>query len=66
MQRHLSSDIPQTLHQEVGRTHTGLDRAEGMLDRLAPRPHGVGIGVEPSLDLLDHMLVLPARDATLL
>src|SRR6516164_4224992 len=37
-----------------------------MLDRLASRPHGVGIGIEPSLDLLDHMLMLPARDAALL
>src|SRR5215831_13240421 len=37
-----------------------------MLDRLASPPHGVGIGVEPSLDLLDHMLMLPARDPALL
>src|SRR5579863_5043316 len=37
-----------------------------MLDCLTSRPHGVRIGIEPSLDLLDHMLVLPARDPALL
>src|SRR5690349_17475514 len=36
-----------------------------MLDRLTPCPHGVRIGIEPSLDLLDYMLMLPARDAAL-
>jgi hypothetical protein len=42
------------------------DRAERMLDCLTSRPHGVGIGIEPSLDFLDHMLMLPARDPALL
>jgi hypothetical protein len=37
-----------------------------MLDRLASRPHGVRIGIEPSLDLIDHMFMLPACDAALL
>jgi len=33
MQRHLGGNLWQRLHQEMGCTHPGLDRAEGMLDR---------------------------------
>ena len=40
MQRHLAGDARQRFHQEVRRAHAGLDRAEGMLDRLAPAARG--------------------------
>jgi hypothetical protein len=36
VQRHLGGNAWQSLHQEVGCAHSGLDRVEGMLDRLAP------------------------------
>jgi hypothetical protein len=36
-QCHLARHAWQRLHQEVGGSHPGLDRAEGMLDSLAPR-----------------------------
>ena len=38
-QRHLGADIFEPLHQEVGRTHPHLDRAEGMFDRLTALTH---------------------------
>src|SRR5262249_55826072 len=66
VQRHFAGDVGQTFHQEVRRAHAGFDRAEGVLDRLAPRPHGVRICIEPSLDLLHDLLVLPAGDPALL
>jgi hypothetical protein len=65
VQRHFGSDARKRLHQEVRRTHAGLDRAEGMLDRFAPRAHGSQVLVEPLLHGLDDMLVLPPRDPTL-
>ena len=40
VQRHLGGDAWQRLHQEVRCPHPRLDRAEGVLDRLAPLPHG--------------------------
>lgn len=62
VQRHLAGDVWQPLHQEVGCAHASLDRAEGVLNRLSPRPHGIGICVEPSLDFLDDMFMLPPGD----
>ena len=62
MQSHLGGDVGKALHQEVRRAHPGLDRTEGVLDRLAPHPHQAGVRVEPRLDLLDQVLVQPARD----
>src|SRR5512141_2678252 len=50
----------------MGRAHARLDRAEGMFDRLAPRAHGLRILVEPLLHSLDHMLVFPPCDPSLL
>ena len=35
VQRHLGGHLGKALHQEVGCSHPGLDRAEGMLNRLA-------------------------------
>jgi hypothetical protein len=34
----------------VGCSHPGLDRAKGMLDRLAPLPHPLRMLIEPALD----------------
>ena len=65
MQRHLAGDARQRFHQEVRRAHSGLYRAEGMLDRLAPRAHGLRVLVEPLLHGLDDMLVLPPCDPAL-
>src|SRR5262245_55407468 len=36
-----------------------------MLDRLAPLAHGVRISIEPLLNSVEHLLVLPPRDASL-
>ena len=65
MQRHLSGDLGQRLHQEVRGTHPHLQCSERMLDRLTARAHGLRIFVEPFLRGLDNLLVLPSRDATL-
>ena len=48
------------------RAHPHLERAEGVLDRLAALAHGLRILVETPLHRLQYMLVLPAGDATLL
>lgn len=65
VQRHLGSDVFQRLHLEVRGAHTRLDRPEGMLDGLASQRHLVGRIVEPLLDALKDVLVLPATDAAL-
>ena len=51
--------------QEVRRAHPHLDCAEGMLDRLAARAHGLGIFVEPLLHRLENVLVLPSGNTAL-
>ncbi len=58
-------DARQRLHQEVCRSHSGLDRSKGMLDRFPPHPHGLRVLVEPALDGLQNRLVFPSRDASL-
>jgi len=65
VQGHLGGHARQCLHEKVGCSHTRLDRAEGMLDRLASPTHGLRILVEPLLDSLQHMLVLPPCDPAL-
>ena len=54
------------LHPEVGCSHPGLDRAEGMLNRLAPLAHLFRMFVEPALHRLKNVLVLPSGDPSLL
>ena len=61
-----ASAIMIRLHQEVGCSHPGLDRAEGMLNRLAPRAHLFRMFVEPALHRLKNVLVLPSGDPALL
>ena len=66
VQRHLGGDPWQRLHQEVRCAHPGLDRAEGMLNRLAPLAHLLRMLVEPALHRLENMLMLPSGDPSLL
>ncbi len=56
----------QPVAQEVGCSHPGLDRAEGMLDRLAPLAHLLRMLVEPALHRLENVLMLPSGDPSLL
>src|SRR5262245_31577901 len=51
-ERHLGGDFRQCLCQEVRRAHARLDRAEGVLDRLAPLAHRLWILVESALQRL--------------
>src|SRR5262245_45462189 len=62
---HLGGDLRQRLHQEVGGSHPRLDRAERVLDGLTPFPHFFRVLLEPALHGLEHVLVLPSRDAPL-
>jgi hypothetical protein len=43
VQCHLGGHARQRFHQEVGCSHPGLDRAEGVLDCLASPTHGLRI-----------------------
>jgi hypothetical protein len=65
VQGHLGRNLRQSLHQEVGRTHPHLERAKGMLGRLAAHTHRTRVLVETLLHRFEHMLVLPSRDAPL-
>ena len=49
VQRHFGGDARQGLHQKVSRSHPRLDRAEGMLDRLATHAHLTGARVKSTL-----------------
>ena len=66
VQRHFGPDPFQRLHLEVRIAHPGLDGSERMLDRLAPLAHLLRMFVEPPLDGLKNLFVLPARDPMLL
>ena len=66
MECHLGGDPGQRLHQEVGCAHSGLDRAEGVLDRLAPLAHLLRMLVEPALHRLKNVLMLPSGDPAFL
>src|SRR3954453_6590633 len=66
VQRHLGGALRQPLHQEVRRAHPHLERAEGVLDRLAALAHRLRVLVKPPLHGFEHVLVFPPRDAALL
>src|ERR1700744_83923 len=59
-ERHLSCDLWQRLHEEVGGPHPRFDGPEGVLDRLASDTHGFWGGIEPLLYSLKDMLMLPS------
>jgi hypothetical protein len=63
---HLGGNLGQTLHHKMRRPPSSLQRAKGMLGRLATLAHSVRVLVEPLLYGLQHMLMLPARDPSLL
>ena len=42
MQAHFGAHSVESLGEEVGGTHPGLQRAERVLDRLAADPHHLG------------------------
>ena len=65
VQRHLARDARQRLPQEVGGSHPGFDRAEGMLDHLAPLAHLLRMLIEPALHCLEDVLMLPSGDPAL-
>ena len=65
MQRHLGGHLGQTLHQEVRRPHSHLQRAEGMFDCLATLAHSLRVFVEALLDGFQYMLMLPPGNASL-
>jgi len=60
VQGHFGADPFQRFHQEVGSAHPGLDRAEGVLDRLATLTHLRWMLVEPALDRLENVFMLPS------
>ena len=60
VQRHFGADVLECFHLEVRRSHPGLYRAEGMLDRLAAHAHLVRVSIEPRLHGLENGFVLPA------
>jgi hypothetical protein len=43
----------------VRRAHPRLHRAEWMFDGFAPLPHLLRVLIEPALDGLENMLMLP-------
>jgi hypothetical protein len=61
-ERHLRRNVFQPLHEEVRRTHSRLDRAERVLDRLAAGVHRLRFFVEPALNVFENVLVFPASD----
>ena len=63
MQRHLGGDAFQSAHLEGGDPHSGFDRAVGMLDGHAADGQLRWIFVQPFLDALQHVFMLPQPDA---
>jgi hypothetical protein len=63
MQTHLGAHARERLGQEVGPPHPGLDRAEGMLDRLSSYAHHLRLPIQPQVHRLAHRFMFPARNA---
>lgn len=57
---HLGGYFSERFGQEVCRSHTGLHRAERMLDRLATQAHGLWVCIKALLHSLEQMLMLPS------
>jgi len=62
MQTHFRADLGQGLHQEMRRAHPGLERAEGMFDRLPSQARRLRCTVESTLHPVEHTFVFPASD----
>jgi hypothetical protein len=56
VQCHLGGYARQCLHKEVGCSHAGLDRAKGMLNRLASPPHGLRTLVQDGILLTEAQI----------
>ena len=65
VQAHLGPNPWQSLGEEMGRPHPTLQCAEGMLGRLPGRSRGFRGAVKPTLHIIEHPLVFPARDASI-
>ena len=65
VQGHLGRNLRQALHQKMRRAHPHLERAEGMLSRLAAQAHRLWVLIETLLHGFENMFVLPSRDAPL-
>src|SRR6516162_5447015 len=66
VERHLGGRALKPKNQKVGCSHPRLERPERMLDRLTPLAHFFRVLVEPALDGFENMLMLPARNPSLL
>src|ERR1700737_4116779 len=65
VQGHLGRPLRQALRQKVGCSHPHLERAEGMLGRLATHAHRLRVRIETLLHCFEQVFVLPSRDASL-
>ena len=65
MQCHLGGNFWEAFHQEVGCTHSHLERGEGVFGGFAALAHGLRVLIEALLHGLQDMLMLPARNAPL-
>jgi len=66
MQRHFRTDMLQCLHLEMSVTHPALDGAKGMFGGFSALLHLLRVLVEPLLDRVQNLFMLPAGDTTLL
>ena len=62
VQGHLGRNLGQALHQKVGSSHPHLERAEGMLGRLAAHAHRLRVRIEPLLHRFEQMFVRLANE----
>ena len=61
MQGHFGGDPFQRLRLEVGITHPVFDGVERMLNRFTTLAHPLRMFVEPLLNLIKNMFVLPGQ-----
>ena len=61
MQSHFGRDPFERSHLEVGGSHPVLDGSKRVFNGFAPLTHLFGMLIEPLLDSLKNVLVLPAR-----
>jgi hypothetical protein len=65
VQRHLGGDLRKTLHQEVRRPHSHLQRAEGMFTVSRRWRMACGLLSRRLCTGFQHVLMFPTRDAQL-
>ena len=65
MQAHLGAHPVERSSKQMSGTHPGLQRAERVLDRLAPDPHHLGRLIQAILHRLEYGLMLPAAHPAL-